>query len=112
MPRTRLFTEFSAEGILAVMEPSREYRTGLIAQSLGVGNVKVREVLDGLVRDGRLSKRYDESGKEYRFHLTSGQTPTVAERRSMGDLLTRVLNGYEDEMRRHVSLCMTLRRVA
>lgn len=107
-----MFTTFSPEGILEAMEPGREYRTGLIAQSLRASNVEVRLMLDQMVANGRLSKRFDERGKEFRFHLTPGQTPQVAQRRSLGDVLSRVMTGYEDEMRQRAALCMAMRRYA
>jgi hypothetical protein len=119
MPRTRTFTEFTPEGILSQMEPGRDYRTGYIAQSLKVGNVEVRKMLDDLVSQGKLGMRFDEGAHEWRFHRDSSvvvkviETPAdethVAERRTLGDVLTRVMTGYDDEFRQTVALAMCAR---
>lgn len=111
MPRTKAFTEFSAEGILSAMTPGRSYRTGFIAQSLGVGNVEVRKLIDDLVAQGKLAARYDEGAHEQRFHVVEVM-PTVAGRRETDRRLTEVMSGYEDPMRQHIALAMTLRRTA
>jgi hypothetical protein len=119
MPRTRTFTEFTPEGILSQMEPGRDYRTGYIAQSLKVGNVEVRKMLDSLVEQGKLGMRFDEAAHEWRFHRDSSvavevieapaESKQVAERRSLGDILSRNLTNYEGEMRERVALCLLAR---
>jgi hypothetical protein len=112
MPRTRTFTEFSPEGILASMRPDRDYRAGFIAQSLGVSCKEVRLLLDRLVEDGKLRMRFDEDAREHRFLLRNAQSSQVAQPRDMGRRLTDVLLNYEREMRERVALCLMMRREA
>ncbi|TKC78074.1 hypothetical protein FAZ69_32135 [Trinickia terrae] len=110
MSRTRTFTEFSAEGILAAMRPDRDYRAGFIAQSLGVSSKEVRRLLDQMVESGQLRMRFDEHAREHRFLLRAAQSPQVAQARDIGRRLTEVLSNYENEMRERAALCMTVRR--
>ncbi|HLX00781.1 MAG TPA: hypothetical protein VKS80_01545 [Trinickia sp.] len=110
MPRTRTFSEFSAEGILAAMRPERDYRAGFIAQSLGVSCKDVRRLLDRLVESGQLRMRFDEHSHEHRFLLRAPQSPQIAQSREIGRRLTEVLSNYENEMRERAALCMMVRR--
>jgi len=109
MPRKRTFTEFSPEAILASMQPGRDYRSGVIAQSLGVYCKDVRPVLDRLVAEGRLLMRYDEKSKEYRFFVRTAQSSQVPPPRTANLRLSELLSDYEKEMRERVALCMMIR---
>lgn len=107
---------FSELALMDRMTPGMIYTVRKVAQWFGIETHEARNYLEGLWRNGVLKRRKHEDGswgfqrpEPYAVDATDHKDFSVAQPPMPPDMKS-TMTDYEREMRRHVELCMSIRR--